>query len=146
MEIPKISLEEAEWNAMCFGCGKENKHGLHMKFHQEDSGTVKSEFTPGENHQGWPGYIHGGILMTVMDEAIGWTGHLNNIYSVTAKIDVRLRSMVRVGEPLTVSARITKQTSRTLEVQAKITRPDSSLVAEASSLQFIIQPPKNDRF
>jgi acyl-CoA thioesterase FadM len=50
--------------------------------------------------------------------------------------------MARNGEPLVVTACIIERTSRTLEVQAKITRKDGSVVAEASSIQFIIQPPK----
>ena len=142
MDIPEISLEEVEWNAMCFGCGKDNQHGLQMKFEQDDTNSVTSTFIPGEHHQGWPGHVHGGILMAAMDEAIGWTAHCNKIYTVTAKFETRLRSMARIGEALTVSACIAKQTSRTLEVQAKITRSDDSLVAEASSVQFIIKPPK----
>jgi acyl-coenzyme A thioesterase PaaI-like protein len=142
MDVPKLSLEKVETNAMCFGCGKANQHGLKMKFYQEDAEAVKSEFIPDENHQGWPGYVHGGILMTAMDEGIGWAAHFKNIYTVTAKIEVRLKSMARIGEPLIVNARITKQTKRTLEVEAKIKRKDDSIVAEASSIQFIMQPQK----
>ena len=140
MDVPKLSFEKVETFDMCFGCGKANKHGLKMKFYQEDNEIAKSEFIPNENHQGWPGYVHGGILMTAMDEGIGWACLLKNIYTVTAKIEVRLKSVARIGEPLTISACITKQTRRTLEVEAKIKRKDDSVVAEALSIQFITQP------
>ena len=140
--MPKLSLLKLEANNMCFGCGKANEHGLKMKFCQEDADTVNGEFIPNENHQGWPGYVHGGILITAMDEVIGWAAHFKNIYTVTAKIEVRLKSMARIGDPLIVSAHITKKTKRTLEIEAKIKRKDDSIVAEASSIQFIMQPQK----
>lgn len=142
MDLPRLSFGKVEAYDMCFGCGRANPHGLKMRFYPEDTETAKSEFTPDENHQGWPGYVHGGILMTAMDEGIGWVCNLKNIYTVTAKIEVRLKSMVRIGEQLIISACIKKQTRRTVEVEAKIKRKDDSVVAEASSIQFIIQPPK----
>jgi acyl-coenzyme A thioesterase PaaI-like protein len=142
MDMPELPLLKLAGNNMCFGCGKANEHGLKMKFSQEDTDTAKGEFMPNESHQGWPGYVHGGILITAMDEAIGWATHFKNVYAVTAQIEARLKSMARIGELLIVSASITKQTSRTLEVEAKITRKDDSLVAEASSVQFMIKPEK----
>ena len=47
--------------------------------------------------------------------------------------------MARIGEQLVVSAAIAKQTRRTLELVADIKRIDGSVVAEASSIQFITQ-------
>ena len=138
MDIPHLSLEKFENNAMCFGCGKANQHGLKLKFYQ-DAEAAKSEFIPTEYHQGWPGYVHGGAIMAAIDEGIGWAAHFKNIYAVTAKIEVRLKSMARIGEPLIISAYITRQTKRTLEVEAQIKRKDDSVVAEASSIQFITQ-------
>jgi len=137
MEIPKISLGEIENNSMCFGCGKSNQYGFKLQFKQDGDG-VKSDFTPTEYHQGWPGFTHGGAMMTVLDEAIGWAAHIKSIPAVTAKIEIRLKSMARIGEPLIVSGRIVRQTRRTLDVEADIKRPDGSIVAEASSVQFIM--------
>ncbi len=77
--------------------------------------------------------------MAAIDESIGWATFQKHIFSVTAKIDIRLRSMARIGEPLTIVARIAKQTSRTLEVEVQMKRQDGSLVAEASSVQFIVR-------
>ena len=136
MDIPHLSIPKIEANDMCFGCGTGNQHGLKLKFRQ-DAEAATCEFVPTKHHQGWPGYVHGGILIAVLDEAIGWAAHFKNIYAVTAKMQVRLKSMARIGEPLMVSARITSQTRRTLEVEAALKRQDNSVVAEASSVQFI---------
>lgn len=141
MEIPQITLDSITENDMCFGCGKKNPIGLKLKFHK-DGDTVKAEFTPAEVHQGWPGYTHGGVLMSVLDEAIGWITHLANIYNVTAKMEVRLKSMARIGVPLIVSARITEQSKRLLETRAELRRKDGTLVAEATSLQYVVNTPE----
>jgi acyl-coenzyme A thioesterase PaaI-like protein len=142
MELPRLSFGKIEKYDMCFGCGQANQHGLKMKFSQDNDGTATGEFTPNESHQGWPGYVHGGILMAALDEGIGWACQLKEIHTVTAKIDIRLKSMARIGETLTISGSIKRQTTRLLEVEAKATRKDGSLVAEASSVQFIMKPEK----
>lgn len=138
MDMPHLSLAKFDKNPMCFGCGKENPHSLKMRFYK-DGDVAKSEFLPTEYHQGWPGHVHGGALMAAIDESIGWTTFQKNIYSVTAKIEIRLRSMARIGEPLTIVASIVKQTSRTLEVEVQVKRQDDSMVAEASSVQFVVR-------
>ncbi|MFC1905258.1 PaaI family thioesterase [Chloroflexota bacterium] len=139
MDIPRVSVGKLEDYNMCFGCGTANQHGLQMKFYQ-DAEVTKSEFIPAEHHQGWPGYTHGGTLMAAIDETIGWASKYKNIYAVTARMEVKLKSMARIGEPLIISAYITNQTRRTLEVEANIKRQDDSIVAEASSILFIAQP------
>jgi acyl-coenzyme A thioesterase PaaI-like protein len=138
MELPELHLEKLKENSMCFGCGKANPFGLKMKFSQ-DGEIAKSEFVPTAYHQGWPGYVHGGVLMAAIDEGLGWTIFSKELYAVTAKIDIRLKSMARIGEPLIVNAWITKRTSRTIEVEARIQRKDDSVVAEAAGLLFIVK-------
>lgn len=138
MEIPELHLEKVKENPMCFGCGKANPQSLKMKLVRKD-GTAKGEFLPTEYHQSWPGHVHGGALLAALDEGIGWAAFAQNIYAVTAKIDVKLKSMARIGEPLIISANVTRQTSRTVEVEARMNRTDGSVVAEASALLFIVK-------
>ncbi len=138
MEIPELNLDKITENPMCFGCGKANPHSLKMKAFQ-DGEVTKAEFLPNECHQSWPGHVHGGALMAALDEGIGWAVFSKGIYAVTAKIDVRLKSMARIGEPLIVSTHIIKRTSRTVEVEAKLCRRDDSIVAEANALLFKVK-------
>jgi acyl-coenzyme A thioesterase PaaI-like protein len=140
MDLPELVLAKVDKNPFCFGCGTNNPHSLKMRFYN-DGETAKAEFVPTEFHQGWPDYVHGGALMAAIDEAIGWTVFQKKIYSVTAKIEVRLKSMARVGELLVLTSRITKQTRRTLEVEVRMQRQDGSIVAEASSIQYIVKTP-----
>ncbi len=55
----------------CFGCGRKNPIGLKLKF-QWDGKTATAEFAAGENHQGWPGIVHGGIIFSILDEAMAY--------------------------------------------------------------------------
>lgn len=135
MELPHLSLEKVTGNPMCFGCGKDNPHSLKMT-NRMDGDTTRSEFVPTECHQSWPGYVHGGAILAALDEGIGWALFSKGIYALTARIETRIKSMAKVGEPLVITAQITKQTSRTVEVTAQMTREDGSVVAEASSVQF----------
>jgi uncharacterized protein (TIGR00369 family) len=138
MEVPELYLPKVQENKMCFGCGKANPMGLKVKLYR-DGEVARAEFVPGEYHQGWPGYMHGGVLMALVDECIGYSTFMSGIYTVTAKIEVRLKSMAAIGDPLTASARVTKKTKRLLEIQADVRRKDGSLVAEASSIQFVVK-------
>ena len=138
MEIPELHLEKIKGNPMCFGCGKSNPHSLKMSFFK-DGETGKAEFLPNEYHQSWPGYVHGEALMAALDEGIGWSLFSQGIYAVTANIEIRLKSMARLGEPLTVSSKIIRKTSRTVEVEARLNRQDDSVVAEAKALLYIVK-------
>jgi acyl-coenzyme A thioesterase PaaI-like protein len=138
MEIPELKLEKIKQNPLCFGCGKANPHSLKMTF-LRDGEIGKAEFLPKKYHQSWPGYVHGGALMAALDEGIGWAVFNQGIYAVTAKIEIRFKSMARLGEPLIVSSRIIRKTSRTVEVEARMNRRDDSLVVEATALLFIVK-------
>ena len=55
----------------CFGCGDDNPIGLHLRFAADGDG-VKASFVPGPEHQGFGDVVHGGIISTVLDEAMAW--------------------------------------------------------------------------
>lgn len=56
---------------LCFACGEENPRGLHMHFRMESDKAI-AEFTIPEYLQGFPGQAHGGVVATMLDEAMGW--------------------------------------------------------------------------
>ncbi|MBA7677550.1 hypothetical protein ES703_85808 [subsurface metagenome] len=130
---PQIPIAATD---LCFGCGQKNPIGLKLRF-EWDGKTVKGEFTPTELHQGWRDTIHGGILTTLMDEAMGYATYFENIPAVTATIEVRLRRPVLIGQRLLITASVTKRARRLTETEAKLTLVDGTVVAEAKATQFI---------
>jgi uncharacterized protein (TIGR00369 family) len=132
--IPKISRQGTN---RCFGCGLDNPIGLKLSFEQCD-GRVMTEFTPSEWHQGWPGYVHGGILFTLLDEAMGYTFYPDGVDGVTAKAEVRFRRPAPIGEVLIVEAAVFKRTKRLIESRATISLRDGTLVAEGKALMYVV--------
>jgi acyl-coenzyme A thioesterase PaaI-like protein len=134
---PRVDLEAMKEYKMCFGCGPSNPIGLKLKF-DWDGKTASAVFTPDDRLQGWSGYLHGGITACVLDESMGQVAMFAGFHNVTARMQVRYRKMVRIGESYTVSCTITKKTSRLIETEAIMVAADGSVVAEASSTQFIV--------
>lgn len=97
-------------NEMCFGCGRENPCGLHLQCHLTDGGEAyEVSFTPQSCHQGYDGVIHGGILSTVLDELSADFLRARGKEGVTARLELRYRQPVHLGDSLTARAVLTKE-------------------------------------
>ena len=135
-EKSKVVIETDGEN-YCFGCSKDNPNGLQMEFVCSE-GSAEAVFTPGMYHQGWPGITHGGILFSLMDEAGGYAVRSAGVDCVTARSEAKFLNPAFIGTSLKVSARIVKQTSRTVETEAFLYRDDGTPVASVSSLWYIV--------
>lgn len=88
----------------CFACGTANPIGLNMSFYQLD-GAVCSDVTLGRYHGGWENMAHGGIISTLLDEAMSWAViYFRKCFFVTRKMEIKYIKPVKIGIPLTVSA------------------------------------------
>lgn len=134
---PQIAINTDREYRQCFGCGQDNPIGLKLIF-QQDGKTARTEFTPSELYQGWPGLVHGGILSCMLDEAMGWVVMLQGINCVTAEMQVKLKRPVPVNEPLTITSSITKQTRKLIKSKASISLKDGTLIAEGTATQFVV--------
>ena len=135
VNLPEISIDENY--SMCFGCGQDNPIGLKLIF-DWDGKTAMAEFTPTKLYQGWPDIVHGGILMALLDEAMGNVVRFKGMACVTAKIQARLRRPAAVGELLIVTAEVTGKNRRMAETKAEIALADGTLVAEGTATNFIV--------
>lgn len=136
MEGNKLPTDLSGIYTKCFACGKDNPIGLKLKFYQEGE-LAKAEFTPGELYQGWPGIVHGGILCTILDEAMGYAVIFNGIWSyVTARAETRFRNQARVGEPLIITGSVDRKAKRQIWTSATIVRQDGTSVAESTAVMF----------
>ena len=126
-------MEEEANPHYCFGCGKRNPIGLHLSFQMED-GEVKAPFTPQAEHQGWPGFMHGGLVATMLDEAMGWVTMSHGIWAVTGKINVRYREPIPVFQPVTVVGLIEKNRRKWTLVRAEIRSSQAEVLSEADAI------------
>lgn len=125
----------------CFACGTENPAGLRAYFYEMEDGALTALFTPREEHQSYPGRVHGGISAALLDEAMGRAIMVREpeIWGVTMTIQLKYRKPVPLGVELRVTARVTKNTSRAFEAAGELLLPDGS-VAVAAGGKFIKLP------
>ena len=123
-----------ENDEMCFVCGKRNGDGLQLDFELVGEDRIRIEFTPPKRFQGWKDIVHGGIIATILDEVMVNAAYLRKIMAVSAKLEIKLRKPVAVGEPLVFYGQILKQGAKTLNMKAWAEQEDGTVVAEATGL------------
>jgi uncharacterized protein (TIGR00369 family) len=136
--IPKVTLNADLDEGFCFGCGRNNPIGLKLKF-TRDGDTIRTEFTPDRTHQGWPGLLHGGILGTLLDEAMSNIAYATGNTCLTASINIRIRQPIKVEVPLIVTARIARQGKKLIETEGRVCLEDGTVVAESTAKQFVAE-------
>ncbi len=134
----KRSLKEVEYaSGFCFACGQNNPIGLKLKF-TYDGEKVKSEFTPQQFYEGWAGFVHGGILYTILDEANAYAILCYGLDCVTGTSEVKFRHPAPIGEPIQITAQLTRKTHRAAKTKAVLTLKDGTIIAENTSLFYIV--------
>lgn len=120
----------------CFVCGLANPTGLKLRFYETGDGEVTAQVTVPEQYQGYPGVVHGGIVAAMLDEISG-RAHMGGEpprFMYTARLEIRYRKNVPVGQPLRLVGRAGKSKRRTATGRGEIYGPDGSLLAEAEAL------------
>ena len=118
---------------MCFVCGLENAFGLRSRFYELENGELLGLFTPRQEHQGYPGRLHGGLAATILDETIGravMAGRTDDIWGVTIDFSVRYRQPVPLDEEIRVLTRIETDGKRIFEGSGEIILADGSVAIE----------------
>jgi uncharacterized protein (TIGR00369 family) len=113
----------------CFACGPENPIGLHLAFDRSSDG-VRALTTLSQNFQGWKSMAHGGIAMSLLDEAMAHAAAAAGHRGVTASINVRFRKPVPLGEPLTLAGRVAWQRRNVFGLEAQLTDASGTVLVE----------------
>ena len=118
-------------DTMCFGCGKDNPMGLHLHFRTDENGCYTS-FVPQPVHQSYDGRMHGGLISTVLDEIMGNYPYMyEHKVAYTARLEVRFRQPVRIGERIDVITKVKRRKGMLLEMTGQVIREDGTVAAEA---------------
>lgn len=115
----KPRLETLE-NPGCVVCGRENPRGLGLRFRFED-GVASADWTPTSDWEGFRGVIHGGIVTTVLDEAMSQAVSVRGWPALTCELRVRLRRHVAPGQPLQVRGWVVERQRRKIITEASLT-------------------------
>lgn len=96
----------------------------------EGADAYEAEVTFREPHQGGPGIAHGGIVGAALDEACGLLATWHRFPTVTARISIRYRKPAPINRALRVSARVSGERGRRIEIAGEL-RDGDELLAEA---------------
>jgi uncharacterized protein (TIGR00369 family) len=126
----------------CFGCGPDNPHGLHLEFLNDVSDPVHPVSTVtatlGRTYEGPPGYLHGGIIATLLDEAMSKLNRSLRVVAVTRNMQIDYLRPVPLNEPITIIGRHLRREARKLFHHGVITHSSGAVLAEAQGLFIAI--------
>jgi len=129
--MPKKEKETVTvYNNMCFACSPVNPIGLRLEF-QMDGDVCRTIFCAGERHQGWSGYMHGGLIATLLDEVMAQLLWQKDIWAMTAEMTTRFSLAVPVGWELTAEGRLLSERGRLIELEARLLLPDGRVAVRA---------------
>jgi uncharacterized protein (TIGR00369 family) len=127
----------------CFGCGPANPEGLHLSFTLTAPAdglalTATARFSLTRLHEGAPGFVHGGIIATLLDEAMSKLNRPLNALAMTRHMEVDYLRPAPVGEPLVLVGRHVRRDGRKLFHEAELQRSDGSVLARGKGLFIVL--------
>ena len=134
----QLSLNDVTDYGLCFACGPRNPYGL--KLHMErDGDQVVAKFTALEEYQGYPGFLHGGIITALLDEVMSRVSIITyNRWTITGGIDVHFRKPVLIGQEITAIAEHVETNLRMVTAKAELILPDGTAAARATGRFFFL--------
>ena len=118
----------------CFVCGENNPGGLRLNFDiDSEHQTLKTTFIASPTFQGWDGIVHGGIIGTLLDEAMAKLSYEIGYNTVTASLEIRFKKPAPILEPLLVYGEITEVNQRLVKAKARVTKKDGTILAVGAS-------------
>jgi acyl-coenzyme A thioesterase PaaI-like protein len=127
----------------CFVCGPDNPRGLHLAFQTNEGGEMIAEWIPEPEMEGYQGIVHGGIVSTVLDEAMAKVVDATGADALTAELSVRFRQQVSSGSPVHVRGWIAGQNRRMINTEAVLTGADGVELAHAWAVFLALKPERS---
>ncbi|MBM4350022.1 MAG: PaaI family thioesterase [Deltaproteobacteria bacterium] len=118
----------------CFVCGEKNPHGLKIKFQVDrQKQTIHTTFTVEPIYQGWDGVVHGGIVCTLLDEAMANLVYELGLNAIAASLEVRFKKPAPTLQPLRIDGEITEVHKKLVKAKASVAREDGAVLATATA-------------
>ncbi len=140
-------MEKQPGSRMCFICGRQNPVGLKADIYNDlDHRQVSCELVIGEEYQGYPGVVHGGIVAALLDEISGRAILLESgpeNLMVTLKLEIRYRKPTPTHTPLLIVGTLVQLGKARAKVHGEIRLADGTVTAEAEAV--VVRPPDSVR-
>ena len=129
----------------CFGCGQTNKAGLRLKFFVDEEHTIVCRVRLARRFEGPPGHAHGGILATLLDEAMSKANRQFGVLAMTRQMEVEYLKPVPLSARLLLTGRHVDSSGRKHRCEAQIANEDGVVLARAKALFIAVDPEMLDR-
>jgi uncharacterized protein (TIGR00369 family) len=127
----------------CFGCGGANPRGMRLAFEQDDARQrIVGRFRLGEEYQGGSGFLHGGIIALLLDEAMSKASRFHFEFAVTADLRVEYKKPIRVNTDIVVEGFVARRDGRQLYHEGEIRNEAGDLLARGQGRFVVIDPEK----
>lgn len=134
-------LKKQNNSNMCMICGMNNNFGVQAQFYELENGEVCGLFEFKEEHQSYPGRVHGGMISAMLDELACrayWVISPEKL-AVTLELNTKYRKPVPYGVRLKGTGKIIKHTSRYFIALCKILDDESNILAEGE-IKYLLLP------
>ncbi len=116
----------------CFGCGDSNPIGLRLKYRREGD-RLRTEFMPGDDHQGWPGIVHGGIITSLLYEVMENFPYYQGIKVMMKGMETRFRRPAHTGELIVATSWLSEGEGREMGVLGTLNERNGRVIAEGKA-------------
>jgi uncharacterized protein (TIGR00369 family) len=124
----------------CFGCGQANPTGLHLEFLlAEDSSVVCLALVP-DTFEGPQGYLHGGIIATLLDETMSKSVRARGFTAMTRHMEVDYQRPVPSATAIRLEGHVTRNEGRKHWTEARILDADRTVLAIGKALFIEVRP------
>ena len=133
-------LTEIKDDGTSFGHGQNNPGGLHLQFTMSKEKAEATVALPAA-FQGWAGVLHGGIVASILDEAMGHSVRASvGSSAMSVELHVSFKGPALVDEELVATGYVTKAEGRKINTESELRRKsDNTLLATGSGLFILMK-------
>ena len=128
----------------CFGCGSHNPIGLRLEL-RLDGDQLATEFVPNEEHGGWPGIVHGGIITGLLYEMMENLPYHQGVVTMMKTMETRFRRPAKTGEKISARSWLDERSERTMRVSAELTGQEGQSIAEGKAVLVVLSDEQQTR-
>jgi uncharacterized protein (TIGR00369 family) len=124
----------------CFGCGQANPIGLHLEFLLTDDNSVVCLAAVPDTFEGPVGYVHGGIIATLLDETMSKSVRVHGVRAMTRQMEIDYLRPIPSRAPVRLEGRVVRSEGRKHWTEAKILNAEGTTLAQGKGLFIEVRP------
>ena len=131
----ELEIPDSYGKGRAFITGDRNSDRLRVRYFIKDrDNSFIARVWFGPSTEGPTGFVHGGSMAAVLDEAMGIAAWIRGYTVVAAKITVQYRKMLPLGSVITVEAKVTSVNGKKVTTKGKIYNETGTLFTESEGL------------